>query len=106
MVARTLLVVGSQQSNVILTGFMASGKSSVGRALAHRRSLNFVDTDAMKRDDLDDEKDGEWEAPMKDNDAYMDDWSAKRISNSAYKGFWEAKKFANPEFEDDGNLYK
>ena len=26
---------------------MASGKSSVGRALAHRRSLNFVDTDAM-----------------------------------------------------------
>ena len=26
---------------------MASGKSSVGRALAHRRSLSFVDTDAM-----------------------------------------------------------
>merc|ERR1712007_257605 len=66
----------------------------------------IVDADAKKPDDWDDEEDGEWEAPMKDNDAYKGDWSAKRISNPAYKGFWEAKKIANPEYEDDNNLYK
>merc|ERR1712137_721517 len=65
-----------------------------------------VDSDAKKPDDWDDEEDGEWEAPMKDNDAYKGDWSAKRISNPAYKGFWEAKKIANPEYEDDDSLYK
>merc|ERR1739844_367175 len=32
-------------------------------------------------DDWDDEEDGEWEAPMKDNPAYKGDWVAKRISN-------------------------
>merc|ERR1711976_762759 len=66
----------------------------------------IVDSDAKKPDDWDDEEDGEWEAPMKDNDAYKGDWSAKRISNPAYKGFWEAKKIANPEYEDDDSLYK
>merc|ERR1712117_946590 len=38
----------------------------------------------------DDEEDGEWEAPMKDN--------------PAYKGDWAAKKIANPEFVDDDAL--
>merc|ERR1712003_566535 len=42
--------------------------------------------------DWDDEEDGEWEAPMKDN--------------AAYKGVWDAKKIANPEYEDDDALYK
>merc|ERR1712004_306509 len=56
----------------------------------------------MGPDDWDDEEDGEWEAPMKDNPAYKGDWYGKRISNPAYKGFWEAKKIANPEYEDDG----
>merc|ERR1719492_751224 len=59
-----------------------------------------------KPDDWDDEEDGEWEAPMKDNPAYKGDWTAKRISNPAYKGFWEAKKIANPEYEDDDAVYK
>merc|ERR1711933_707896 len=54
----------------------------------------------------DDEEDGEWEAPMKDNPAYKGDWNGKRISNPAYKGFWEAKKIANPEYEDDDMVYK
>merc|ERR1712222_256729 len=40
----------------------------------------------------DDEEDGEWEAPMKDN--------------PAYKGIWEAKKIANPEYVDDNEVYK
>merc|ERR1711957_134385 len=64
------------------------------------------DPEAKKPDDWDDEEDGEWEAPMKDNDAYKGDWYAKRISNPAYKGVWEAKKIANPEYVDDDSLYK
>merc|ERR1712004_641652 len=52
----------------------------------------IVDSEAKKPDDWDDEEDGEWEAPMKDN--------------PAYKGFWEAKKIANPEYEDDDAIYK
>merc|ERR1712084_116677 len=66
----------------------------------------MVDSEAKKPDDWDDEEDGEWEAPMKDNPAYKGDWYVKRISNPAYKGFWEAKKIANPEYEEDDALYK
>merc|ERR1712087_736939 len=66
----------------------------------------IVDSDAKKPDDWDDEEDGEWEAPMKDNPEYKGDWTGKRISNPAYKGFWEAKKIANPEYEDDDSVYK
>merc|ERR1712085_240969 len=66
----------------------------------------MIDPEAKKPDDWDDEEDGEWEAPMKDNDAYKGDWYAKRISNPAYKGVWEAKKIANPEYVDDEQVYK
>merc|ERR1712151_1210711 len=66
----------------------------------------IVDSEAKKPDDWDDEEDGEWEAPMKDNPEYKGEWIAKRISNPAYKGFWEAKKIANPEYVDDDELYK
>jgi len=66
----------------------------------------IVDPEAKKPDDWDDEEDGEWEAPMKDNPAYKGEWSVKRISNPAYKGFWEAKKIANPEYVDDDAVYK
>jgi len=66
----------------------------------------IVDSDAKKPDDWDDEEDGEWEAPMKDNPEYKGDWYGKRISNPAYKGIWEAKKIANPEYEDDDSVYK
>merc|ERR1712085_190968 len=51
----------------------------------------IVDDEAKKPDDWDDEEDGEWEAPMKDNAAYKGDWYGKRISNPAYKGVWEVK---------------
>merc|ERR1712110_1358764 len=64
------------------------------------------DPEITKPADWDDEEDGEWEAPMKDNPDYKGEWSAKRISNPAYKGFWEAKKIANPEYEDDNAVYK
>merc|ERR1719223_2523778 len=65
-----------------------------------------VDAEAKKPDDWDDEEDGEWEAPMKDNAEYKGDWNVKRISNPAYKGFWEAKQIANPEYEDDDSVYR
>merc|ERR1711920_247474 len=63
------------------------------------------DPEDKKPDDWDDEEDGEWEAPMKDNPAYKGDWYGKRISNPAYKGVWEAKKIANPEYVDDDSVY-
>merc|ERR1711874_164162 len=66
----------------------------------------IVDREAKKPDDWDDEEDGEWEAPMKDNPEYKGEWIAKRISNPAYKGVWEAKMIANPEYVDDETLYK
>merc|ERR1711920_812077 len=66
----------------------------------------IVDSEAKKPDDWDDEEDGEWEAPMKDNPAFKGEWFAKRVSNPAYKGHWEAKKVSNPEYEDDDNVYK
>merc|ERR1719504_251800 len=66
----------------------------------------IVDPDAKKPDDWDDEEDGEWEAPMKDNPDYKGEWLVKRIENPEYKGFWEAKKIANPEYEDDNEVYK
>merc|ERR1712232_250971 len=66
----------------------------------------MVDAEAKKPDDWDDEEDGEWEAPMKDNPEYKGDWKAKRISNTEYKGVWEAKKIDNPEYVDDDAVYK
>lgn len=66
----------------------------------------LVDDEAQKPKDWDDEEDGDWEAPMKDNPEYKGDWNANRINNPAYKGFWEAKKIENPDYEDDDNLYK
>merc|ERR1711972_1183505 len=66
----------------------------------------IVDSEAKKPDDWDDEEDGEWEAPTKDNPDFKGEWYVKRISNPAYKGFWEAKKIDNPEYEDDDAVYK
>merc|ERR1711934_760853 len=68
----------------------------------------IVDPEAKKPDDWDDEEDGEWEAPMKDNPEYKGEWSIKRISNPDYKGIWEAKKIANPayKFDDKVTEYK
>merc|ERR1711972_379275 len=66
----------------------------------------IVDPDATKPDDWDDEEDGDWEAPMKDNPAYKGDWFVKRIANPAYIGVWEPRKIANPEYEDDDFVYK
>ncbi len=37
--------MSSPQRNIILTGFMGTGKSAVGRLVARKLGLNFVDTD-------------------------------------------------------------
>merc|ERR1711937_724671 len=50
------------------------------------------DAEAKKPADWDDEEDGEWEAPMKDNPEYT--------------GVWKAKKIDNPEYVDDDAVYK
>eukprot|EP00957_Ditylum_brightwellii_P157156 11961450-Ditylum_brightwellii.AAC.1 len=47
---------------------------------------DIPDPDAAKRDDWDDEDDGEWEPPMIDNLDYKGPWKAKQIANPDYKG--------------------
>merc|ERR1712036_1876 len=60
---------------------------------------------AKKPEDWDDEEDGEWEPPMKDNPDFKGEWFVKRISNPAYKGVWSAKEIDNPEYKDDDSVY-
>merc|ERR1712178_5296 len=64
------------------------------------------DPEAKKPEDWDDEEDGEWEPPMKDNPDFKGEWFVKRISNPAYKGVWTAREIDNPEFKDDDNVYE
>merc|ERR1719240_464151 len=66
----------------------------------------IVDADAKKPEDCDDEEDGEWEPPMKDNPDFKGEWFVKRISNPAYKGVWAAREIDNPEFKDDDSVYE
>merc|ERR1719305_1005526 len=66
----------------------------------------IVDADAKKPEDWDDEEDGEWEAPMKDNPDFKGEWFVKRISNPAYKGVWTAREIDNPEYKDDDGVYE
>ena len=39
--------VSSARTNIVLIGFMGSGKTSIGRLVAHRLGFQFVDTDAL-----------------------------------------------------------
>jgi len=66
----------------------------------------IIDTDAKKPDDWDEEEDGEWEAPMKDNPDYKGEWKQKKIKNPEYKGVWAARKIPNPKYEANDKLYK
>merc|ERR1712032_238832 len=54
----------------------------------------------------DDELDGEWEAPMKDNPEFAGQWIRKKIVNPEYKGHWVRRKIPNPEFVDDNKMWK
>merc|ERR1712028_24913 len=64
----------------------------------------IVDAEAKKPEDWDDEEDGEWEAPMKDNADFKGEWFVKRVSNPAYKGVWAAREIDNPEYKDDDSV--
>jgi shikimate kinase len=39
--------VSTARTNIVLIGFMGSGKSSVGRLIAQRLGFQFIDTDAL-----------------------------------------------------------
>lgn len=39
--------VFNKKKNIVLTGFMASGKTTIGKLLAQKLSMNFVDTDEL-----------------------------------------------------------
>ena len=43
----TLRGVSSVRTNIVLIGFMGSGKTSIGRIVAQRLGFQFVDTDAV-----------------------------------------------------------
>ena len=45
----------------------------------------ILDPEAKELDDWDEEEDGEWEAPRKDNPNFKGEWKAKRIPNPEYK---------------------
>lgn len=47
MTPTSITSVPSSVRNVVLTGFMGTGKSSVGRLLAHRLGFNYCDLDAL-----------------------------------------------------------
>jgi len=64
----------------------------------------IVDADAKKPEDWDDEEDGEWEPPMKDNADFKGEWFVKRVSNPAYKGVWAAREIDNPDYKDDDHV--
>jgi calreticulin len=64
------------------------------------------DPDAKKPDDWDDEDDGEWEAPMIDNQDFQGEWKPKMIDNPDYKGAWEHPMIDNPDFKENENMYK
>jgi shikimate kinase len=39
--------VSTTRTNIVLIGFMGSGKTSIGRLVAHRLGFQFIDTDAI-----------------------------------------------------------
>jgi len=65
----------------------------------------ITDPDAKQPEDWDNEEDGEWEAPKKDNPDYKGEWKAKRIPNPDYKGIWAPRKIPNPEHKENPKLY-
>eukprot|EP00003_Mantamonas_plastica_P030194 TRINITY_DN737_c0_g1_i4.p1 TRINITY_DN737_c0_g1~~TRINITY_DN737_c0_g1_i4.p1 ORF type:complete len:501 (+),score=240.69 TRINITY_DN737_c0_g1_i4:1639-3141(+) len=79
------------------------------------------DPKAVKPEDWDDEDDGEWEAPLVENEKcfsqgcgewkppminnpdYKGKWSPPQIKNPDYKGEWKPKQIPNPHYFEDLN---
>jgi len=85
----------------------------------------IADPDSVMPDDWDEEMDGEWEAPLIENElcknapgcgtwarpeinnpAYKGKWKAPMIDNPDYDGKWAPRKIANPEYFDDATPHK
>lgn len=73
-------------NNITLIGFMGSGKSSVGRALAKEKSMFFVDTDALIESfegvKIRDIFASQGEAYFRELEKKCYDWLASSVSNS------------------------
>ncbi|XP_076441189.1 calreticulin-like [Babylonia areolata] len=63
------------------------------------------DPDARKPRDWDDEKQGEWKAPMISNPDYEGEWRQPQIKNPNYMGEWVGKEIDNPDYAPDDKLY-
>jgi len=66
----------------------------------------IADPEAVKPEDWDEDMDGEWEAPMVNNENYKGEWKAQKIDNPDFKGPWVHPMIDNPEHVADANLYK
>lgn len=73
-------------NNITLIGFMGSGKSSVGRALAKEKKMFFIDTDALIESFEDikirDIFASQGEAYFRELEKKCFDWLASSVSNS------------------------
>jgi len=73
-------------TNIILTGFMGSGKSTIGRVLAKKMNTFFLDTDLLienfenKRISEIFEKEGE--ESFREKERYCFEWIKKNVSNT------------------------
>ena len=58
-------------------------------------------TDALKPDDWNEDKDGIWEPPKIKNPKYKGQWTPKQIKNPNYKGAWSPKTLPNPDYKEE-----
>merc|ERR1711991_914832 len=62
-------------------------------------------SESKPADWVDEELDGEWEAPMIDNPDNKGPWSPKQIKNPEYVGEWVHPEIANPDYVEDPEIY-
>lgn len=63
------------------------------------------DMDAKPPADWDEDVDGKWLRPQKDNPEWRGPWHVRRIHNPEYKGFWEPRLMPNPEYVPNDKVY-
>jgi shikimate kinase len=73
-------------SNVILTGFMGSGKSTVGRILAKELNTYFIDTDNLienfENRSIKEIFESEGEESFREKERYCFEWIKKSVKNT------------------------
>jgi len=72
--------------NIILTGFMGSGKSTVGRALAKELNTYFLDTDALiesfEHKSIKEIFESEGEESFRQKERYCFEWIKRSVTNT------------------------